>query len=177
MTLTREIVNTENPREYRGLVDRREFKCLRNGGDPWVREPDLVVGTYRGYSYAIIRMPDGHLNGYGAVPEGHTYFGVDYDELNVRVHGGLTFCKGDLGGGLFDVTTPGGSKVWWLGFDTGHAFDYRPRALWCMYAETEYRTYGYVYEEVLNLIRQFSEVGGGGPNVMPVVVFLAALED
>lgn len=52
------------------------------------------------------------LCGYAKVPTGHPCENLDYDDVDVKVHGGLTFrCKA-IGGGT------------WFGFDTGHADDW-----------------------------------------------------
>ncbi len=52
--------------------------------------------------------------GYVGVPRGHPYFGKGCDDVDVQVHGGLTFA-----GYWEDID----SEIWWLGFDCGHAFD------------------------------------------------------
>lgn len=49
-------------------------------------------------------------NGYVALPKGHPWYGVDYDEIPALVHGGLTY----------------GQQVdeWWvIGYDTSHYRD------------------------------------------------------
>lgn len=35
----------------------------------------------------------GHFNGYVALCEGHPDYGKDYDDIDVEVHGGLTFSQ------------------------------------------------------------------------------------
>jgi hypothetical protein len=67
-------------------------------------------------------MDMGWGNGYVVIPENHSLFGKDYDELNeiVNVHGGLTFSE--------DLTNLEGMPVevtagWVVGFDTAHAGD------------------------------------------------------
>lgn len=52
----------------------------------------------------------GAINGYVHVPEGHPWFALDYDSVDVAVHGGLTFSN-DAG---------------WFGFDTLHGGDVWP---------------------------------------------------
>jgi hypothetical protein len=64
--------------------------------------------------------------GYAAVPPGHPYHGKGYDDIDVEVHGGLTYsdkCAGEI----CHKPEPGEpDDVWWLGFDCGHAWDYSP---------------------------------------------------
>lgn len=50
------------------------------------------------------------LCGYVMVPESHLYYGKGYDNVDVRVHGGLTFADGFHSG-------------WWFGFDCAHSGD------------------------------------------------------
>ncbi len=52
------------------------------------------------------------LCGYVHVPYGHPSCNSYYDDVDVNVHGGLTFCQRDLDGGM------------WFGFDTGHLGDW-----------------------------------------------------
>lgn len=77
-------------------------------------------------------MRVGFANGYVAVPKDHPFFGKDYDDVDVEVHGGLTFaCPGNnitaadlpetevLEGYLYDL-----DENWWVfGFDTCHYMD------------------------------------------------------
>ena len=57
-------------------------------------------------------------NGYVRIPEGHVYYGMDYDEIQYSVHGGVTFSE---------VIKENDSQNWpkghWIGFDTAHTGD------------------------------------------------------
>lgn len=52
----------------------------------------------------------GAVNGYVKIPEGHHWYGLDYDDINVDVHGGLTFSN----------------AAGWIGFDCLHSGDIWP---------------------------------------------------
>jgi len=70
----------------------------------------LVSGVEDGIEWAVCRAPlYGAVNGYVRIPDGHPWSGLDYDAIDVRVHGGLTFARDG-----------------WIGFDTLHAGDYWP---------------------------------------------------
>lgn len=56
----------------------------------------------------------GEANGYVGLPLGHKYYGMDYDSVDVSVHGGLTW------GQEQEIK---GEKYWVLGFDTHHFGD------------------------------------------------------
>lgn len=75
-------------------------------------------GTHRGFEYAILVHPFGFKNGYLKIPQGHSWYGKHYDELNeyISVHGGLTFS-----GHLDDSHILG--EGYWVGFDCAHCFD------------------------------------------------------
>lgn len=49
-------------------------------------------------------------NGYVAIPKGHPYYGRHYDDIDVRIHGGLTYGRMEDG-------------MWVIGFDTAHGGD------------------------------------------------------
>lgn len=106
---------------------------------PWMAEPDKVQWVDQtGLVCLIHRNRLGALCGYVGVPKGHRYFKTDYDDVEVDVHGGLTyagFCQeapgpdSDLpeGFGVCHAVEPGEDDViWWLGFDCAHFMDYIP---------------------------------------------------
>jgi hypothetical protein len=66
--------------------------------------------------------PHGWGNGYVVIPKGHPLHGVDYTEIDVDVHGGLTFS--DFAKDLDWPEIPKGCKTGWVvGFDTAHYDD------------------------------------------------------
>jgi hypothetical protein len=69
------------------------------------------------------------LCGYVAVAAGHPWYGKGYNDVEVSVHGGLTFNgKCQPNGHICHIPKPGESDdVWWLGFDCAHSGDYTPR--------------------------------------------------
>lgn len=94
---------------------------------PWDGEPDLVRWEAYGFPCLIRRAGMGHLCGYVAIPPGHPWHGMAYDDIKADAHGGLTFadtCEWPV----CHVPKPGESDdVWWVGFDCGHAFDLSPK--------------------------------------------------
>ncbi|WP_075510288.1 hypothetical protein [Mycobacterium ostraviense] len=67
-------------------------------------------GVEHGIPWVTCRAPlYGAANGYVKIPAGHHWHGLDYDAINVDVHGGLTYADGD-----------------WIGFDTAHCGDIWP---------------------------------------------------
>jgi hypothetical protein len=104
------------------------------GDGPWQEEPDKVqwIDEATGFDCLARRGPMGSWCGYVGVPPGHPAHGRDWVDVDVDVHGGLTFagaCDEDApeGHGICHVPEPGRpADVWWLGFDCGHAFDVSP---------------------------------------------------
>lgn len=103
-------------------------------------------------------MEVGYANGYVAVPKDHPFFGKGYDDVDINIHGGLTFAtSGDnickdlpetevLDGCLYDL-----DEDWWVfGFDTCHHSDSLKN--WPREA---------VIDETLNLKKQLEEVYKG----------------
>lgn len=128
------------------------------GEGPWDHEPDGGLWTYLGYPCAIKRNPTlGHLCGYVGVPESHPWYGKDYGDLEVSIHGGLTYGRG------CDeyLPTPNGfdGPTWWFGFDCGHYTDVTPsqmvrRALGSVTYGQIYRDFEYVKAQVNALADQ-----------------------
>ena len=73
--------------------------------------------TSAGLRAVVIMTELGHRCGYVGVPSEHKLFGVDYDEVDVEVHGGLTYSSGISEYPVED------SKLWWLGYDCAHLGD------------------------------------------------------
>lgn len=96
---------------------------------PWDSESDREQWkTEAGFPGLIVRNNLGGLCGYVAVPPGHPAHGKEYDDVDVRVHGGLTFAKPCFEEGpICHVPEPGEpDNVWWLGFDCVHGGDRHP---------------------------------------------------
>jgi hypothetical protein len=76
--------------------------------------PIFMVGnTYRNDPHwAMSGMSFGWGNGYVGIPSWHPWYGMDYDNIPVRCHGGLTF-------GQLDED----ENLWVIGFDTCHFND------------------------------------------------------
>jgi hypothetical protein len=105
---------------------------------PWNDEPDKVhwIDPATDLDCLIVRNPVGALCGYVGVPPGHPWHSAHYNDVDVSVHGGLTFadsCDEDApeGHGICHVPLPGRPEdLWWLGFDCAHGgMDVIPRML------------------------------------------------
>ena len=70
-------------------------------------------GTLEGIRYLVLRGPVS-INAYLGIPDNHPMAGMDYDDIDLDVHGGLTFSK--IGDG---ETWPKG--YYWFGWDYAHA--------------------------------------------------------
>lgn len=71
-------------------VDKSEW-----GDGPWQQEPDKKQWQDKatGLPCLIVRGPSGALCGYVGVSRRHPAYGKSYDDVDVRVHGGLTFAN------------------------------------------------------------------------------------
>jgi hypothetical protein len=143
------------------------------GAGPWSDEPDKVQWTddQTGLPCLVKRGPMGNWCGYVAVAEGHPWFEQDYDDVRPYpdVHGGLTyadFCQqGPEESSICHVPEPGQpDRVWWLGFDCGHAWDLMPAmrgVLGSPISGGVYRDIGFVRSEVEQLAQQCHAAGEG----------------
>jgi len=105
----------------KGLAERAEtigkkYKDMMAAPMEWPpKDMTLKIFEAHGFKCAIRKNPRmGNINGYVLLPKDHPDAKNGYDEIDVRVHGGLTFAQRDTEGGL------------WVGFDTAHAGDFIP---------------------------------------------------
>ena len=75
----------------------------------------LMEGKYKNYQFYILNLGT-HPTAYVEIPRGNKLFRKDYDEIDIDVHGGLTYSKDYLQ----DIKEEG----WFIGWDYAHAFDY-----------------------------------------------------
>jgi hypothetical protein len=73
-----------------------------------------------GYTCRVLGGPFKNYNGYVGVPKGHPAFNVQYENLGIDVHGGLTFSQMGTKNSL-RFPNP---EIWWIGFDTAHIGDW-----------------------------------------------------
>ena len=78
---------------------------------------DWVVNGLR---CRVLAGPFKNYNGYVALTENHSCYQKEYYNIDVDVHGGLTFG----GQGNDNSLHFPDSKVYWVGFDTSHLSDY-----------------------------------------------------
>lgn len=143
---------------------------------PWKGEPDRIEWRIGPYVALMLRNArHGMWCGYVGLPPGHPWHGLDYNNVPVEVHGGLSFagaCMEDERPArerICHVPLPGESDdVWWLGFDCHHFMDLAP-----LFVQRErelfgddpppghytYRNVGYVRGEVERLVEQAAAAG------------------
>jgi hypothetical protein len=97
------------------------------GPGPWQDEPDRVDFVAHGFACFVKRHPrHGHYCGYVGVPREHPAYGKSYQDIDVEVHGGMSYshtCEGDI----CHVPAPGmPADVWWLGFACASVSDKSP---------------------------------------------------
>jgi len=72
--------------------------------------------TEAGLRAVVIATPMGHRCGYVGISKGSPLYGLGYDDVDVSVHGGLTYASGYN-------TYPVESDLYWFGFDCAHYDD------------------------------------------------------
>ena len=123
------------------------------GYGPWDNEPDTLDwdDEATGLHCYALRNALGSWCGYVAVPIGHRWHGLSFDDLpDLDVHGGLTF-----NGERLKSAHP---AMYWIGFDCAHRGDRMP-----FFASTSnygYRDLRYVKQQCAGLARQIKETQG-----------------
>ena len=89
-----------------------------------------------------------HPTAYIRIPKGHKYYEVFYDEIDLSVHGGLTYSEDYL-----NISENQKVDGYFIGWDYGHCGDY---AGYEMAMPEEYRTDGkkWTTEEILKEVRE-----------------------
>lgn len=149
-----------------------KHKYVKSGypDGPWIEEPDMMQweDEATGLPCLMHRHPGtGSWCGYVGVREGHPHYRKHYDELDLEVHGGLTYsdeCNGEI-----CHETPEPDDVWWLGFDCVHLGDFAPlhdvvyMKIGCR-EDYQYRDMTYVKSECEKLALQlYNLTSGSGP--------------
>lgn len=131
----------------------------------WDSEPDKAqwIDEATKLDCLIVRGPLGALCGYVGVPESHKHFEDDYLNVDVDVHGGLTFadrCQptNDESRHICHSGEVANKTVWWLGFDCAHAWDVTPMHPHSFGWDSIYRDFEYVKREVTHLAHQLSNI-------------------
>ena len=150
------------------MVETKEWTFIDKAEWPqgeWNDEPDKRQwqDAETGYACLIHRNSGGALCGYVGVPVGHPLHGKDYEDVDVDVHGGLTFadsCHGQQENGrgiCHEVCDPADDGVWWLGFDCAHLGDLCPAYEERKYYDSYYKDIRYVTGHVTHLARQLKD--------------------
>jgi len=107
-------------------------------------EPNHDYFTSSGFLCEIKRHPSlGHLCGYIYIPRGHPWYLVEDGNIDVDVHGGLTYSS-------MDKTI----DFWCIGFDCSHYGDLTPSMMRLGMNDGEYRDWEYTKQEVERLAGQ-----------------------
>lgn len=77
-----------------------------------------------GFKCRVIAFPAyACYNGYVALPKGHPSYGKHYDDIDVEVHGGVTYASFGSDEPLVDEVLRPNPELYWVGVDTLHAWD------------------------------------------------------
>lgn len=137
---------------------------------PWQEEPDLAywIDDATGYHCLINRTKTGILCGYVGIPENHPYVHRDDFDVELKVHGGITFagseCHVDFGKHpeVAHAQSLIYAPAWWFGFDCAHSSDLMPtvkmNGLSSLALRDTYRTFDYVMLELMEMLKQLETI-------------------
>jgi hypothetical protein len=148
-------------KEWRDEVDRTGW-----GDGPWDGEPDRKQwqDPETGLPCLIVRQDRwGMWCGYVGVSPGHPYYEKSYGDCDADVHGGLTYS--DHCFSRICHETANEDRVWWLGFDCHHGYDFAPGfglnlppEMRCIWPGARYRDQAYVEHQCKSLAAQLAAV-------------------
>lgn len=131
-------------------------------------EKEFIIDEFR---CVIIGQKMGHRCGYIEIPADHKYYCVEYDDVNIEVHGGWTYSEYTYN----NYPTEASSKSWWIGFDCGHFGDTKDLELIKSFGDDELtkyyvdmearfpergevRTLEYVENELIEAVKQLNNI-------------------
>jgi|SRR5205809_80872 len=138
------------------------MKNANFGPGPWQEEPDKFnwIDETTGLDCMIVRNIElGNLCGYVGVPLNSKLANIDYNDLDIDIHGGLTYSNKCQGLICHDST----KEVYWFGFDCAHYNDLIPKFLeytthnksyFSLFNNSTYRDFNYVKTQVIYLAQQ-----------------------
>lgn len=134
---------------------------------PWETEPDHVEFEHVGYPCILHRGPVGAWCGYVGIPSTHPFYKKEYNsDLEVDVHGGLTYASECQGAICHKVAEGETDDRWWFGFDCSHYGDLWPGSSSLIFdimnaggplRDGVYRDIDYVTAETKKLAEQLSK--------------------
>ena len=104
----------EDIKNIMGNTEIREMEYSREN----IREL-LCNGIYKGYHFYVLNLGS-HPTAYVEIPKTSKLFGKHYDDIDILVHGGLTYSNDELR--ISSNTTMANS--WFIGWDYAHVGDY-----------------------------------------------------
>ena len=102
-----------------------------------------------GFRCVVIGLEAGHRCGYIKIPKDHKYYGVDYDDIHVDIHGGWTYSEYTYN----NYPIESDKNSWWIGFDCAHCYDAKDLELIKSFGDTK-RTRVY-----MDMVERFPEHG------------------
>lgn len=96
------------------ITERRyEYKEMKYS--PERKVEILCQGKYKNYQFYILNLGT-HPTAYVEIPRKHKFFRKNYEEIDIDVHGGLTYSEDHLR----DIK----NNSWFIGWDYAHYGDY-----------------------------------------------------
>ncbi len=139
--------------EIKALLPNVEYKQMEYQENRKIEI--LCEGTYMGYHFYILNLGT-HPTAYIEIPRESKLFGKDYDEIDLDVHGGLTYADSDLR----EVK----ENSWFIGWDYAHLGDYcgydvRWKGTELDSEEDKKWTTEEIFDDVVNVIEQIRDGG------------------
>lgn len=116
---------------------------------PYPRTIMLDSGLCYNYKYYIMNLGT-HPTAYVQIPFDHPYYGKNYDDIDIDVHGDLTYSLNELS------FLPLHDGDWFIGWDYAHAYDYVGNISFC--ENCKKWTTEEIREDVMKVCRQLKDI-------------------
>lgn len=143
-----------------GVVKPRNIDRTGWAKGEWDNEVvDRLDWVCSGYVCRVARNDLGVWCGYVGIPKNHPAYQKKFSDIEVRIHGGLTYSGTDTS-----------QNIWWLGFNCGHGWDIIPAfkneedelktlsKISLKRGWASYKSIGYAIKETRHLAEQLKEI-------------------
>lgn len=148
------------------LVDEHQALCVefisKSADGEWKNELHRIEFKHVGLSCMMVRnFTFGHWCGYVGVPPGHPAHGKAYADLDVHIHGGITYANGCDHFICHKPDFGEPDELYWIGFDCAHFGDVSPFYPYKMGSDPKllsYKNEQFVIRETKRLAEQLAEM-------------------
>ena len=133
----------------------QNLKELQDGILVMMKLINIFPFNFKYLNYDCMIIYEGfYHNGYVGFTKNHPFYGLNYNDIDIDVHGGLTFSQ--FGGEYHPEFNDNNEKLYWIGFDCQHHDDLE-KTNGSIYSWKCNKTPEYIANEIFRMVHQLIE--------------------